>query len=176
MTAISPSRQTIFQQDTAYQRSVSEVILSKFGAQSNFINTFQVDMKEWILNGSFSVATGLEFWDGPRTFFFNSEIVAVSFYQEQAVSGTTRFDVRWLNAAGVDQGTIFSTKPQITNGARRIGFRNLITGTNIAQSGVTLPVLSKTTFNEGETIYLVLESAMTQAFNAGLTIFYRPIN
>lgn len=176
MAAINPSREVIFQEDTAYQRSVSEVILSKFGAQSNFLNTYQVDQKEWILNGSFSVATGLDFWDGPRTFFFNSEIVAVSFWQESAVSGTTRFDIRWLNSAGSDQGSIFSTKPQIATSARRIGFRNLVTGTTIAQSGVTLPVFSKTTFLEGQTIHLVLDSAMTQAFNAGIVVYFRPIN
>jgi len=176
MPLINPSREQIFQEDTAYQRSVSEVILTKFGAQSNFINTYQVDEKTWALNGSFRAGIGFTFWDGPRTLFFNSQIVAVSFWQESGGTGTTRFDLRWINAAGVDQGTILSTKPQITNGAQRIGFRNLVTGLNIAPSGVTLPVFSKSTFAQGESIYLVLEDAMTQAFNAGLTIFYRPIN
>jgi hypothetical protein len=56
------------------------------------------------------------------------------------------------------------------------GFKNLETGLNISPTGVTLPVFSKTSFLQGESVYLVLTSAMVSAMNCGITIFYRPIN
>jgi hypothetical protein len=175
-TPISPSRQQILQEDVAYRRSVSEVILTKVGAQNNFINTFQTDSHRWNLNGSYSVATGIDFYDGPQVMFYNAEIVAISFWQENGGTGTTEFDLRWINSAGVDQGTIFSVTPKISSTTRKIGFRNLVTGTNVSPAGVTLPTFSKTTFLEGQSIYLRLLTSMTEARNGGVNIFYRPIN
>jgi hypothetical protein len=179
MAEITPSRKVIEQEDTAYRRSVSEAILTKFGAQSNFINTYQNDIKEWKLNGSYSVATGLTFFDGVASFFWNSEIVGIFFYNGQSgSSGTTEFDIIWKNKAGADQGSIFSTTPKInsTSANETIGYKNLITTTETSPTGVTLPVFSKTEFLEGESLYLKLNSSMVSANNCGLTIFYRPIN
>lgn len=179
MAEITPSRKVIYQEDTAYRRSVSESVFTKFGAQSNFINTYQNDIKEWKLNGSYSVATGITFFDGVASFFWNSEIVGIFFYNGQSgSSGTTEFDIIWKDQAGVTQGSIFSTTPKInsTSSNETIGYKNLVTTTETSPTGVTLPVFSKTTFLEGESLYLKLNSSMVGANNCGLTIFYRPIN
>ncbi len=179
MTAITSSKSVIQQEDTAYRRSVSESIMTKFGATNNFIGDFQTDIKEFKLNGSYSVATGIAFFDGVASFFFNSEIVGINFYNGQAgSSGTTEFDIQWKNTAGVTQGSIFSTTPKIASAAsdESIGFRNLTTTTDIGGTGITLPVFSKTEFLEGESIFFELASGMISAVNCGITIFYKPIN
>ena len=179
MAELTPSREVLFEEDVAYKRALSEALLSRFGATNNFIAKFQTDIKEFKLNGSYSVATGITFFDGVASFFYNSEIVGINFYNGvSGVSGTTSFDLRYIDAAGVDQGTIMSTQASInsTSSNNSVGFENYETTTQIAPTGVTLPVLNKTQFLEGESVYLVLTSSMVSAQNCGLTIFYRPIN
>lgn len=176
---INPVRRETLLGDIETNRPVSEGVLKDFGAQNNFINRYQTDIKEWKLNGSYSVASGISFYDGVASFFYNSEIVGINFYNGQAgTSGTTTFDINWKNAAGVDQGSIFSTRPAISSAAANetIAFNNLTTGTTVTPTGVTAPVFSKTSFLEGESVYLVLDGSMVSAQNCGLTIFYRPIN
>lgn len=177
--AVTPSREILRVGDVAYKRAVSEAILSRVAGQNNFINYYQTDIKEWKLNGSYSVATGITFFDGVASFFYNSEIVGINFYNGVAgASGTTQFDVIWKNAAGVTQGSIFSVKPAISSSAaaNTIAFKNLVTSTTVTPSGVTNATFSKTSFLEGESVYLVLDSSMVSAMNCGLTLFYRPIN
>lgn len=172
-------RDTFFEGDTSYLRANSESIMSKFGSQSNFLNKFQTDIKEFKLNGVYGVATGITFFDGVAPFFYNSEIVGIGFANGQSgTSGVTDFDLRWINTAGALQGSIFSTTPKIdaSSSNETIGFSNLTTGTTVSPTGVTLPVFSKTTFLEGESLYLVLNSSMAGAQNASLVVYYKPIN
>lgn len=179
-TELDAVKKTMYQEDVAFKRGVSESILTKVGQQSQFINKFQTDIKEFKLNGQYSVATGISFFDGIASFFYNSEIVGVSFYNgRKGVSGNTIFDIRWKNQAGVDQGSIFNVKPSISSVApdESIGFKNLITNySNPAIGGVVLPTFSKTEFLQGESLYLILSDSMVSPFNCGLTLFYRPIN
>lgn len=176
MAFIQPFRQNVRQQDVAYRRSVSEVILSKVGSSINFINDFQTDSHRWNLNGIFSVAIGVDFYDGPQVMFYNAEIVGISFWQERGTSGVTEYDIRWINAAGVDQGSIFSVTPKINQSGVKIGFRNLFTGTTVSPSGVVIPTFSKTAFLQGESVYLRVLSSMSEARNGGVNIFYKPTN
>lgn len=176
---IPPVRQEFFEGDTAYLRANSESVMRKFASEGQFINTYQTDIKEFKLNGSYGVATGIIFFDGVAPFFYNSEIVGIGFANGQSgSSGTTEFDIRWIDQAGADQGSIFSTTPKINSSSSNacVGFRNLTTGLDVSPTGVTLPVFSKTTFLQGESLYLKLNSAMTAAQNASLVIYYRPTN
>jgi hypothetical protein len=176
---VTPAREIFRVGDISYKRSVSEATFNRVAQTNNFIATFQNDIKEWKLNGSYSVATGITFYDGVASFFTKSEIVGIFFYNgTQGASGSTSFDIRWINSLGVDQGSIFSVLPSISSAASNntIGFKNLVSGTNVSPAGVTLPTFSKTQFLEGESVYLVLTSAMVSALNCGLTIFYRPIS
>lgn len=176
---ISPVRRETLLGDIETNRPVSEGVLKDFGAQNNFINKYQTDIKEWKLNGSYSVATGITFFDGIASFFYNSEIVGINFYNGQSgASGITTFDLIWKNAAGVTQGSIFSVAPSIdfTAASETVGYSNLTTGTTVSPTGVVLPTFLKTSFLEGESLYLELASSMVSAQNCGLTIFYKPIN
>ena len=180
MAEIIPSRELLDEKDTAYKRSLSESIMTRFGATNNFIAKYQTDIKEFKMNGSYSVAIGITYFDGIASFFYNSEIVGVTFWNGQSgTSGTTEFDLRWQDATGTDQGSIFSVTPKIssTSSDETFAQRNLETGNdNGKTTGVTLPTFSKTQFLEGEAVYAVLNSSMVSAQNCGITIFYRPIN
>ena len=176
---VTPIRELFLDGDVAYKRAVSEAMLKKHASQNNFVNLYQTDIKEWKLNGSYSVATGITFFDGIASFFFNSEIVGVNFYNGQSgASGTTTFDIKYKNVAGSTVGSIFSTLPSInsTSANETVAFRNLQTAVDIAPTGVILPVFSKTTFLEGESVFMELTGSMVSAQNCGITIFYRPIN
>lgn len=179
MAEINPSRELLNEEDTAYKRSVSEIIMSRFGATNNFIAKYQTDYISFFLNGSYGVATGLVGYDGAYTGFYNFEIVGISIWNGiSGSSGTTDLDVHWIDQSGVDQGSIFSVTPKIdsTSADATRGFRNLETNNDYTMTGVTLPTLSKSTFLEGETLYLVVNGAMTEAKNAALTLNVRPIN
>jgi hypothetical protein len=179
MPEITPSRSVIFQEDVSYKRSVSEAILSKVGAQSNFINTYQIDSHRFCLNGSYSVATGIVLYDGAYNFFYNSEIVGVYFWNGQrGSSGLTDFDIEWVNESGGNEGSIFSSNPQIDSTASdvSIGRVNLTTGNSTGGTGITLPTLSKTQFLEGQSLIFKLNSAMISASNCGICIQFKPIN
>lgn len=178
-TPLSPVRAELLQEDVAFRRGLNESLLSKVGSQNQFINYYQTDVKEFKLNGSYSPATGIIYFDGLASFFYNSEIVGLAFWNGlSGSSGTTEFDLRWRNQTNADQGSIMTTKASINStsadGAR--GFENYVSGFSDAPTGVTLPVLSKTTFLQGESVYCVLTNSMAEGFNCGLTLFYRPIN
>ncbi len=176
---IAPSRLELLVGDVETNRPVSEAILTRFGAQNNFINTYQTDIKEWKLNGVYTVATGITFFDGVASFFFNSEIVGINFYNgKSGSSGITEFDIIWKDSSGVTQGSIFSTTPKIDNTSldETIAIQNLTTGNNVIPTGVTAGVFNKTTFFEGESLFFRLNGAMLEAQNCGFTIFYKPIN
>lgn len=176
---IAPVKRQALLGDVETNRPVSEGLLKDFSAQNNFVNLYQTDIKEWKLNGSYGVATGIELFDGIASFFYNSEIVGINFYNGvSGSSGTTEFDIEWLNTSGVNQGSIFSVTPKInsTSSNVTVAFRNLTTTTDVSPTGVTLPTFSKTQFLEGESVYLKLKTSMVAAQNCGLTIFYKPIN
>ena len=179
---IDPLRRETLLGDIETNRPVSEGVLKDFGAQNNFINRFQTDIKEFKLNGSYSVATGITFFDGIAPFFYNSEIVGIVFYNGQGgTSGTTEFDLIYIDQDGVEQSSIFTTTPKITSAApdEVVITQNFTTGNdypNVIPAGITLAALSKTQFLEGEAVYLKLNSSMVSANNCGLTIFYKPIN
>lgn len=174
---VVPSRELMYVGDVAYQRSVSESLLGRFAATNNFISKFQTDYIAYFLNGSYSFAAGSFGFDGAYTCFTKMEIVGVAAWNAiSGVSGTTTFDIKYIDVNNIDQGSIFSTKPSIdsTSSNATRGFRNLETGNDFTMTGVTLPVLSKTTFEEGETLYFELSDAMLSAQNCSLQLNIRP--
>ena len=122
-------------------------------------------------------STGL---DGKFIVIRNMELVAISFSNKLAgASGTTTVDIHWFNGSGSDQGTIFSTNPSISSSAPNdaYGVKGIATGYNdFGGTGITLPVLTKTTFNAGDALDFQLDSAMTTARDFTLNLHFRPIN
>ena len=174
---VTPSREILFNGDVAYQRSNSEALATRFAATNNFISKFQTDYISFFLNGSYSIADGLFGFDGAYTCFTKMEIVGVSVWNAiSGTSGTTTFDIKYIDENNVNQGSIFSTKPSISSSSSNAtrGFRNLETGNDFTMTGVTLPVLSTITFSEGSTLYFELSSAMIEAQNCAITLNIRP--
>jgi len=173
---VIPSREELRVGDVRYKAAISEAVFTRVAAQNNFINTYQVDSHRWVLNGSYGVATGLNFYDGVTAFFFNSEITGINFWNQSGSSGTTEFDINWIDVNGVDQGSIFTVTPKVTATTQVSAFKNLVTNTEVNPAGTVLPTFAKTTFLEGESLYLKLNTSMIEGFNSGLNLFYRPIN
>lgn len=177
---VTPSRENLRVGDVSYKRALSEAIFTKVAAQNNFINAYQTDYHSFFLNGSYSVIAGEFGIDGAYTGFYNFEIAGITIWNAIAgTSGITELDVHWIDQSGVDQGTIFSTTPRIDSTASNAtrGFRNFVTGNDYTMTGVVLPTIAvKKRFLEGETLYLVVKSAMQGAQNAALTLNIRPIN
>lgn len=164
--------------DISFRRANSESIMKRFAATNNFIAKYQTDYHSFFLNGSYGVASGLIGYDGAYTCFTKSKVVGVAIWNAiSGTSGTTDLDIHWIDQAGVDQGSIFSTTPKINSSSANAtrGFRNFTTTNDFTMTGVTLPSLSKDTFLEGETLYLKVNSAMTQAQNCALTLNILPI-
>ena len=94
-------------------------------------------------------------------------------------SGTTRIDVNWFSNSGINEGSIFSTRPAISSAAPNNAYlaRDILNLVNVGGggAGVTTPVLSKTTFLAGQAIAVDLDEAMNGGENFSLTIYFRPI-
>jgi membrane-bound inhibitor of C-type lysozyme len=178
MAEISASREILNQEDVAYKRSVSEAILSRFGATNNFIVKYQYDTKIFQLNGRY-VSSGVNFGiDGAYTFWFKGEIVGISVYSGVVgSSGTTEIDFESFSASNVSQGSIFSTTPKVNSGSSNNSnlWTNFETGNSYTPAGFIMPVFSKTTFLEGEYFILKLLSNMQSAENLSVCVFIRPI-
>lgn len=180
MTDIADFRRNVQIEETEYKSAISESTAQKMGASVNFINNRQFDQHSFNLNGAYQLGVGSTGVDGIYPIIMNMELVAVTIYSIDAgVSGSTTFDIHWLSASGVDQGSIFSTKPSISSSApnNSFGIKGLITEVpDFGGTGITLPVLSKTEFNVGNALRFDIDSAMSSAQNAGLTFHFRPRN
>jgi hypothetical protein len=180
MTDITDFRANVQVEETKYKATVSETTLQKMGAATNFVNNRQYDLHSFNLNGAYQLGVGSTGVDGLYPLVINMELVAVTVYSIDAgVSGTTTFDIHWLNSSGVDQGSIFSTKPSISSAApnNAYGIKGLITEIpDFGGTGITLPVLSKTQFDQGNALRFDIDAAMSSAQNAGLTFHFRPRN
>lgn len=177
MTDIVDARTLIQAEETRFRAPNSESMFTRMGGTVNFISNRQEDSHGFFLNGPYNPGEAGTALDGLHSFLFDAEIVGVTvFNMVSGSAGTSEFDVIWLSASGVVQGSIFSTTPKITSAAPNFayGTTNLVTATSQGGTGITLPTLSKTEFNQFDAIRLDLPSAMTAAQNAGVVINYRP--
>ncbi len=167
-------------EETKYKATVSETTIQKLGASLNFVNNRQFDQHSFNLNGAYQLGVGSTGVDGVYPIIMNMELVAVTIYNIDAgVSGTTTFDIHWLSSSGSDQGSIFSTRPSIDSSApnNSFGIKGLVTGVpDFGGTGITLPILNKTQFDQGNALRFDIDTAMSSAQNAGLTFHFRPRN
>ena len=174
---VIPKREILYEGDIAYRRANAETIMGRFASTNNFVSKYQVDYVSFFLNGSYSITSGLYGYDGAYTAFYRSRIIGIQMFNAiSGTSGITELDIRWLDTSGADQGSIFATTPKInsTSASPTRLFRNLETGNDFTMTGCTLPELSKNFLEEGETIYLAINSTMLQAENCGITLNVRP--
>jgi len=163
MAIITSAAAYIRSEDAEYKRSVSENILTKVGASINYLlETFDY----YYFGVSGAPYSGLSAY--PYTFSANKEVVESSrtilkvkvFNAVSGTAGTTEFKIERQLAAGGAWDNIFSTNCSILNTAADELF---FESGGSAPTGVTLPVLSITSFAVGDRLRFVLISAATAA-------------
>lgn len=178
MSNLTEARKDIELEDVAFRSSISEAVGNKIGASINFINRRQYDKHSWNLNGSYALGVGSTGPDGVFTFLFDVEVVGFSYYAGTiGNTGQTIVDIHWISSGTTDEGTIFTTRPEVDTTASNntITTRDVLNSTTLSNpTGHTLAVLNKTEFDAGDTLRLDLDDAMTGANNFQFTIFFRP--
>ena len=177
MADVTPSKKNIQQESVRFRGSISEAVGFILGAAINFINNFQMDKHSWHLNGDFSLVQASEVGDGVFICLENMEITGYAVYN--GVSGfdqNTIIDLRWISPDGTDNGSIFTTKPEVAPSAanRSYSSSNIANGGSEEPTGHTLGVFSKTQFDKFDGIRLVLDQAGGGASDLQVIIFFRP--
>ena len=178
MTDIIPSRSMIQSEAVAARSAVSESLLTIVGAESNFVNIYQTNSKAFWINGVYK-GTNLLGIDGIFTFPFNAEIVSVTMSSLiSGASGTTDMDIVKIATPGAAAVSIFSTRPSINFNSTDNTWlvKDLIDSNNINPVGTTLPVVTTTLFNKGESMRADLVSSMLGGQTAGITLYFRVLN
>jgi hypothetical protein len=143
---------------------------------SNLNSMRQYDTKSFFLNGLYRLGLGQSGVDGLYVVPFPLELIGLSMFNMKAgSSGDTTLDIHWLNSGG-DQGSIFSTRPKISFNAGNEAYlaRNLISGNDKTGTGLTLPVFSKTEFDEFDAMRIDIDDAQIGGENSGIILWYRP--
>jgi hypothetical protein len=180
VTDVVPSRNIIQQEEVAYRASVSEATMTRIGALNNFHAFFQHNRHDWHINGAVGQALGTQGPDGVFTCLFNMEIVGYSFYHGLGgINGQSIIDLHWLSNGGTDEGSIWTTRPQIDSTAsdQAYGVFNQLDNVAVVEpTGVSLGELSKTQFVAGDAIRFDVDDVMAGSNNLQFTIMYRPID
>lgn len=183
MADVTPARANIQTEEVQYRSSVSEYTWQKIGGSINHINTYQNNFFEFgfllgisssgtpSYNQGFTVPITIS---APEPIIDNMEIYKVSLsHVTSGSSGTTELDIEWAASGSGTWASIFSTTPKVASTAA--SNTTWVTGES-APTGVTTPVLSKTTFALGDRLRcraLSLQAGQPNGFI--LRIFYRPI-
>lgn len=179
MTDVTEKRNIIQEEEVKFNSSVSEATLFRVGATANFISKKQYDTHAFHLNGVYSAFLNVLGADGIFPCLFNLEIIGITIYNRVAgTSGTTEFDLKWYNAPGSAQGSLFSTKPSFdsSSGSNAYLIYDALNTNTIAApgSGSVSPVLSKTNFDAGDAIFFELTSSMSGGQDATIEVHFRP--
>jgi hypothetical protein len=183
MSDITEERLNLQIEETIYQSSISESLLTRVGASINFINKRQYDTKAFHINGPYSVAISFnqgQGVDGAHFILFDCEIIGVMAYNLKAgTSGVTTLDIRRFTGSNTPSGgtSIFSTKPSFNITAQNnsyVGYRQTDSTILENPAGTVLPVLSTTQLNAGDLITANIDSAMAGGENCGIALYLRP--
>jgi len=177
---VANNRELLFEEETKRNAGVSEALAVKMAGISNFINLQQLIRDDFKANGAYRLGAGSVGIDGILIFPNNVEIVYIgASSQKVGYSGLTEWDINYLSAPGVDNGSIFTVKPSFdpTSGNDSYLLTDIITPTDIVTgTGIINPRVNKFQFLQGEAIRATLVSGMSGAQDAQLNVFYRPIN
>lgn len=184
MTDVVPSRQIIQQEEVRYRSAVSEFVAFKIAQLNNHNAKKLYSIHSWHLNGFYALAAGSTGPDG--VFFLNHDIrvVGIAFYVNQVgASLTTVVDVHKLTDGGVDAGTIFTTKPEVSTAAAsgsyaHIRYDSESNAETVLQlpTGFTKPILSGYEFLAGEALRFDIDTAMLGSEGFQFSLMYIPIS
>ena len=175
-TIVSPARKLIYQLSAQFRSAVSEELIQRIGAVTNFISLYQHSEKQFFINGPYSIISPPQTaLDGLALFEYNAEIIDVwAFNLVAGSSGTTEIDVKIATTSGGAFTSIFSTTPKITSAAGNNVWVGAPGGSYAPPSGTTAPVLSTVNVNAYSAIRVDLLQAQTGGQNCGIVIHYRP--
>lgn len=175
MADVTPARNNIQVEETQYKAAVSEAVGQKIGGAINFINTYITQKFYFGVSGPFDSLT-LPYTDFgyQEVFPFDAEIVNVYCrYGVAGTSGTSEIDIEWAADNSGTWASIFSTTPKVAHNAADNGVFDA-DGVSTTPANCTQPVLSKTTFDAGDKLRCILESAAVAADGFILVIEWRP--
>lgn len=127
------SREIFLEGDVAYTRAVSEALLKKFAAASNYIMDRIYIQEQFAFNGYFTPNT---YDDGVSGIRYVERISDVSScylsIRDTGSSGTNAFNIALFNSTGSSIGNLFSTPISISgsNGTNLVAGRQDIQDTN----------------------------------------------
>ena len=178
MPDITPKRDNIVEQEVDFKSGIAERTWFKIGAATNFINDRQNQIHAFNYNGLTRLHTSILGADGVFPCLFNMEIVGLTVFQRRGgSSSSTIINMEWFDAPASNQGSIFSTKPQISSagGDQNYMVFNAITDTTTEIGvGFTAPVFSKKIFNAGDVINCIIEQSMPDSEDLMVMIHHRP--
>lgn len=176
MTMIVPQRILIQQEETSFRAAGAESTLSRVGATANFINQYQANMREFMINGPYgSVATPNLCVDGIVKFPFAWELIDCYIYSGESTSGVgaeaTDLDIKWKPFNSGSYASIFSIRPRFNYNAAPFE----TCGIGQSKTGfIDAPVLSKTLFDAHDQLRFDLISALSGGVGCGIGITFRP--
>ena len=171
-------KQDFFLTEVEFRSALSEALLQKVATSTNFINARQYDKHSWHLNGDFTVVQLADVGDG--VFICQEDIEVVGYGLHIARNGSTGgpiiVDLRLYLPDGTDQGTIFTTKPEISTAAadNSTSHANIRDNDNEIPTGHTLGVFNQLNFNRHDVIKLSLDNASGGAQGLQFTLMFRP--
>jgi hypothetical protein len=177
-TPVTPKRNLIYFEGAEFRAAVSEELIQRQGAVTNFICLNQYTEKTFQGNGFYGrQATPYTVTDGLTFFDKDAEITNVYVYINfPGTGGTTELDLKIAAPGSSTWTSIFSTTPKFTS-ASPILARVDVRGNNPPVTGVTAPVLASSPMNvdEGYAVRLDILQAMTgDPVTVGALIVYRP--
>lgn len=177
MADITPSPNTIQQEEVAYKAAVSEATFTRMGASINYIITRIFRSVGFEFGGrlnSNSVYYGMA---GNRYFYRSVEIDHYYLSMEDAGSaGTTAFNAEVYDETNTLLGNLFSTPPSIdsSTGNNSVVGRDVKNGTDIeAGVGKTVGTINYTSIPAGYTLKPFLSSVQTDCENAYFELLVR---
>lgn len=180
MAAVTDQLKIIQQEATDEGSAVSEGLITDLAANQNFMFNRMFQKHIWRYNGltgKFSTDTGA---DGPTAFLYDWEIAGFGYsINSPGSASSTIFDLRNYTLAGVDNGSIFSTKPEVDSTAAAFSttLYNQITSSTISNpTGHTLAVISNADVDAGEQLVPVVDQGMTGGQDFFFWIYYRARN
>lgn len=176
-TLVTPERLLIYAEGAQFRSAVSEELIQRQGAVSNFISLYQYNDKQFFANGRYGIMSSYPQLgvDGLVFMNFNAEIINAWVWNLVAgTGGTTELDIKRATTPGGAFTSIFSTTPKITSSAAANVWADW-QGTVVAPTGVTAPVVTTVNLNAGDALRLDIITAMTGTpENTGILINFRP--
>lgn len=182
-TDVVPSRQNLFVEETNRNTSWSERLAQKNAGSINFINDFQYTEKTWNLNGNAAIFTTLTGIDGIYIAPFNLTIVGMQIYGTQwGTSGSTTIDFHKLSGGDTDDGTIWTTAPNILSSAATNTYSvykfdsdgTVNVGNSLITTGFNTPELISTEIDKDEAIRFDPDTIAGGTENLSFQLIVRP--